>query len=312
MQQVDHEMQVKRCPRCAEDVRLEATRCRHCHFELVDPPSGELIRQWIRANPTLTASLATFLYVVFQIYKSGDFEVNTTIELLRAGGLTSILLGVLLAQLPIELALINLVCCWWLIAVTPAGQVGKVPSESGLRTRLATNDPRTTPFVLLGALLVLSFYSSPWPYFLSSLLLSMVTGTIALRRNNRSRPAGTYTRRLITVFIFAAFLLLLQRPTTWTPSERVTTIDQGTIVGYVIADDERWTTILTPRSTGKLSPGENSVRRISTQQITDRQPCALEFIETRLFPPALRFRSVQIIEVVNKKALPQPLTPPCP
>jgi hypothetical protein len=306
------ESSLKQCPRCAEGVRRDATRCRYCQLDLVDPPSGELIARWIRSNPTLTLSLTTFLYVVFQIYKTGEFEVNTTVDLLRASGLTTILVGVLLGQLPIELLLLSLVACWWLIMNSPPPPAASPPTGPPRRPRLTTNDPRTTPLILLGALLVLSFYTCPWPFFLISTILTFVALVVAFRRNRNSRPAGTYTRRLIAIMIIGGFIILVQRPTTWAPSESVTTSDRGTIVGYVIADDGRWTTVLTPRWTDRLPSGENSLQVIPTDQIIAREPCAIDFFEARLLSRMLRLRPVQFIEMIGKGVIPQPLTPPCP
>lgn len=310
MEMVGDDAAVKRCPRCAEEIRREATMCRHCLLPLEDPPSGEFISRWIQANPALTASLATFLYVVFQIYKSGEFEVNTTVELLRAGGITSILVGVLLVQLPVELVLLCLVGCWWLIGVAPARRVA-APAGAGRWPRLTTGDARSTPLVLIGAVLVLSFYTNPWPFFLLSVGVAAVAVALAFRPGGGGRAAG-HTRRVIAVLVGLAFLILVQRPTTWAPSESITTEDQRTIVGYVVADDGKWTTVLTPRWTGRLTPGDNSVRRIPTESITRREPCALEFLEARLFDQVLRLRPAQLPGVLRDGALPRPLTPPCP
>jgi len=192
---------MKRCPECAEDVRADAFRCRHCQVEFGSPDDGEVINGWIRSHPTIAASLATFLYVAFQIFKAGDFEVNTTVELLRAGGLTSILLGVLLVQLPIELVLLNLAVCWWLLSM-PAG-----------RGRTSAGRPTGShrpALAAIGGLLVLSFYVTPWPFFTLSAVLSAAAVHVSTRWLGHARVVRS--ARVAMLFHAARRMLARQKP----------------------------------------------------------------------------------------------------
>jgi hypothetical protein len=312
---------LKSCPRCAEEVREEATMCRFCQYDFEPPPpNGAAVSRWVRSHPTLVVSLVTFLYVAFQIHKAAEFEVNTTVELIHAGGLTTVLIGVLLVQLPIELLLFTLVTAWWVIATTPVPEPAirpateRKPTRSRPVPRLAglAGDPRTPPKALLVALLVLSFYISPWPMFLLSAAVAAMAVTVA-HRSGRGRVLGTrYARRAIGVLGAIALLILIQRPTIWVPAESVTTTDHGVIVGYVIAEDGQWTTLLTPRWTGRAQPGGGGVFRQATSRITARQPCAIDFLEARLFDRVVRLRPVQLLGAVPDGALPESLTPPCP
>jgi predicted RNA-binding Zn-ribbon protein involved in translation (DUF1610 family) len=302
---------VKRCPQCGEDIRQAATKCRHCAYDFTGPREGEAISRWIRSNPTLTLSLATFLYVSFQIFKAADFEVNTTVELLRAGGLTSILVGVLLQQLPLEIMLLSLAGCWWLIS-SARGVPAWGASDGARGSRVIPDDPRTGPVAFLVAVLVLSFYASPWPLFLLSTVLTTVAVAVAYRRREGRRPIGRYTRRILVLISVLSFLALVQRPTIWVPAEAITTTDHGTIVAFVIADDGTWTTLLTPQWSGYLPTGHNSVARERTENITSRQLCAMYLLEAQLFSRVIRLRPVQIIPAISQRSLQDPLTPRCP
>jgi hypothetical protein len=299
---------LKRCPRCAEDIRPEATRCPHCQADFDGASQGDSLGQWLQGHATTMASIATFLYVAFQIYKAADFEVNTTVEILRAGGLTSILIGVALVQLPFELILLVLAGCWWLMSSVPrTGQSEKLNRRGQLVVRNSLGIP---PRVFLAVLLILSFYTSPWPLFLLSLIICAVVWIAAATGSATDRRLAR-TRRGIAVLGTVAFFIMVQRPTIWVPAESITTADDETIVAYVISEDEPWTTLLTPSWTGYLQPGENSMRRVQTDKIVSRKPCAISFLEAKLFDRVLRLRPAQLITAINQHALPQSLTPPC-
>jgi hypothetical protein len=152
-----------RCPQCAENIRREATKCRYCQSEISQPSGSAFIGRWIRSHPALAVSLAGFLYVAFQIHKAADFEVMTTVELLRAAGVTAILTGVFRVQLPFELLLLTFAACWWLISAVPATPRKMIGPRSVKHLGWIVKDPRTAPQVILAALLILGFYTSPWP-----------------------------------------------------------------------------------------------------------------------------------------------------
>jgi hypothetical protein len=292
---------VKRCPRCAEDIRNDAMVCRYCRHEFASPSHGELVSRWVRSHPTPMISLVTFLFVTFQVYKAGDFEVN--VELFRSSGLTTILTGVLLQELPFLLILLTFGTCWWLIGYardTP-------PRTAETRIWRSSTDPRNVPQLLLLGLLVIGFYTIPWPLFLLSLVSSVVALTIA----HRHEPAGRRTvkvtgRTMATVSLLLVTYLLYTHPVVWVPSENVTTTDRGTVVAFVVGEDDRFTTLLTPRWTGYLRPGENSVVREPTDHITARQLCSMDLLEAQLFGRVLRLRPVQLPGVIRRHRLPEP------
>jgi hypothetical protein len=257
-------------------------------------------------------SLAGFLYVTFQIYKAADFEVMTTVELLRAGGISDILIGVFLVQFPFELLLITLAVCWWLISAVPATPREITVPRSMRHPGWIAKDPRTPPQVILAALLILGFYTTPWPLYLVAAVATVIAVTIAHRRRATNGRVGARMRRTLIVISGLVFIIMVQRPTIWVPLESITTSDRGTLVAYVIAEEGPWTTLLTPQWTRQLEPGQNSVLRERTDRVTARKLCAVDLLEARLFTRVLRLRPAQLISAVQQRAVPEPLTPPCP
>ena len=296
---------MKHCPQCAEDIRREATKCRYCQFEFVGPSEGEIISGWIRSHPTVTLALVTFLYVTFQVYKAGDFEVN--VELIRSSGLTSILTGVLLQQLPFLLLLLGFGACWWLISFTPGLPALAPEGGSGLNPRMVATDPRIAPQVLLAALLVMGFYTIPWPLFLVSVLSSVTAVVIAHRRKDGRRWTAILARRAMALLsVLLVGWLVYTHATIWVPSENVTTEERGTVVAFVIAENDQWTTLLTPQWTGYLDPRENSVLRLPTRSITARELCSMNLLEAQVFGRVLRLRPVQIVDALEQRKMPEP------
>ena len=289
---------MRSCPRCAEEIRVEATRCRHCLSDVRDPSHGEVITAWIRSHNTLTLSLITFLVVVFQIYKAAGFEVNSTVELLRAGGLSTIVVGVLLVLLPIELVLLSLAGCWWILAV--ADSVTGRPAIASGRFEL---DPRAAPMVALASAAALGLWTNPWPLWLICVAVSTVSVWRAIRQSDASSGGTRWLRRTIAGLAMVFGYLLLQRPTIWVPAEVLTIEGRGHVVAYVIADDGQWATLLTP---------DHKLLRQDTRRILDRQFCAVEYLEAKLFDRALRLRPVQAVDAIAHGAMPESLTRPCP
>ncbi len=299
--------ETKSCPRCATDIPVAAVVCRHCGHEFDDKSEASLISRWVTTHPTLTLSLATFLYVTFQIYKAADFEVNTAVELIRDGGLTAVLVGVFLVQLQYELMLITIVACFWLTAAadssTPRGLAGISWSPARLRS-----DERILPKALLVVILTLSFWTVPWPFFV------LMTAATAWAWWLADRGHGRRPRIWTGVHVAAALLfvgLLLARPTIWVPAETIVTTNRGTLVGYVVSSGDGWITILTPSWTGHLGSRNSDLIREPAQDVVSRQPCAIDFVEARLFDKVERLRPAQVVSAIAHRALPPTLTPPC-
>jgi hypothetical protein len=303
--------QMRICPRCAEEVRYAAIVCRHCRFEFDATPDTQRYGRFFTAHATLAVSVAAFLYAVFQAYKVSDFEQPG--ELLRSAGLTTILVGVFLVELPLIVILGVLGMCWMLISAARSERVLARYGPSGERSRVPS-DPRTVPTFLIAALLVIAFYTTPWTIFLLSLVIYIGTLLIAYRRHRRERALGRYTRWLIVVVALFFAYFLLEREAIWVPEETVVTTNQGTIVAFVIQADETWTTLLTPQWAGIHRPDRDIVSRIRTTDVITREPCARDYFEGSYLPRSARLRPVQLwsVYVVNHGVLPEPLTPRCP
>lgn len=299
--------QTQRCPECAEDIRTEATKCRFCGTRFDELREPELISRWIRTNSTLALSLTTFLFVVFQVAKASGFEVNTIEELLHSSGLASIVIGVLVAQLPLLLMLLSLASSWWILAASRATRLREItPARtSRLDHRTRTADPRIPPLLFLVSLFIVSFYTTPWPLFLFSTAAAVSSSWLSYRREAGHPDAQRTDRRVRRALVACSLfflLIMLQRPTIWFASERLDTSEHTTVVGYVINGGDGWVTLLAP---------DHRIIRLRAETIVGRRPCALEFAEGRLFGRVLRLRPIQLPSAVRRGDIPKSLTPAC-
>ena len=304
----------RQCPQCFEEISSKARICRYCHSDLHVESQSQVLSEWLRAHPTLTISLATFLYVTFRVYQAADFDVNNMLKILQASGITPILIGVLLVQLPAELLLLTLAACWWLHSAASDRSDG---SPAGASTEPLLAGSRALPALLLAILILLSYVIIPWPFFVMSLLVVGSTLLISRRtmkmRSDATTAEPARSRRILVRFITFRRLLLalavavlvyaIGSPAIWVDAEMVTTTDHGEIVGYVIADSDGWTTILTPTWTGYLQHG-NSVILEKTANITKRQLCAITIPQPSIFGIKM-YRPIQLWHAwMNHRSVP--------
>lgn len=251
--------------------------------------------------------IVTFLYVAFQVFKAADFEVNTAAELVRESGISTILIGVVLVQLPMELWIAILVGAGWLVsrgrgAPKPVGQ-----GAGGSRLRRVL----VTVGLIAAVPIALALAISPWPFVVASLVVLAWAAWVT-----SSPPTARYRRPVfLSVNLFAIIAsvgYLLSLPTIWMGAEDIQTADHGHMVGYVVSSDDRWTTILTPSWTHRLPAQRNSLVRIDSAEIQSRTLCAIDFQDARAFGFQLHLRSFQLPSLAVKDRPPKPLTPPCP
>jgi hypothetical protein len=281
-------------------INSKARICRYCHSDIEVASESQVFSRWLRSHPTLTISLATFLYVTFRVYEAADFDVNNMVRILQASGITPILVGVLLVQLPAELLLLTLAACWWFYS---AASDASRTSPASARAEPLLAGSRNLPAFLLGALIALSYVIIPWPFFLMSLLVIGATLLIS-RRTLRSETAQASTasnrhpahfitlRRSLAALAIVVLVYALGSPAIWVDAESITTTDHGQMVGYVIQDSGGWTTILTPTWTGYLLHG-NSVVLEKTANITQRDPCAITIPQPSVFGIKM-YRPIQL------------------
>lgn len=294
----------RQCPRCYGDIRPEAKRCRHCHSDLdgKEHHPGHLVL----ANPAVAIPVCTFLYVAFQVFKAADFEVNTAVELVRESGISTMLVGVLLVQLPMELWIAVLLGAWWLVHRRGAGVSRSVhEGAAGRDAAKAMNR------LLVGIVPVaLALAVSPWPFVILSVgVLAWAAWVLSARPGARRRPVFLATTGAASV-VFVAYLLSL--PTIWMAAEDIHTADHGDMVGYVVSGDDRWTTILRPTWTHRLPAGTNSLLRQDSSKIDARALCAIDFSDARTFGYDVHLRTLQLPRVFAGDGPPRSLTPPCP
>jgi len=310
----------RHCTQCFELIDSRARKCRYCLSDQDQPTESAVISQWIRSHPTLTISLAAFLYTAFRVYEAADFDVNNMLLILRADGITPILVGVFLVQLPAELILLTLASCWWIYSAASDASTAAAPGQTA---RLITGS-RILPLLVLAALISLSFVIIPWPFYAASLLLIGVSlyashRLVHAKRSAGPSPASQFRQRLRDIGVLRPLLLALglgvlsyavAGPAIWVDAEVITTTDHGKIVGYVIDDSGQWMTILTPTWTGYLRQ-RNSIMLEENSKITQREPCAITIPQPSFFGIKM-YRPIQLWHRWRSGTPVPVLTPLCP
>jgi hypothetical protein len=294
----------KVCPRCAEDIKAGAEVCRYCGYQFVVQPQAPPIGRWIRTNSTVAISLATFMFVVFQLAKLAGFEVNTIVAILHAESLPAIVIGALVAQLPLFLLVLIVISCWWLLAAAKARHQQRNAPRSDPRIQRLSEEslnPLVPPRLLLLVLLFISFFTTPWPLFVLGLILAFAS--VLAGRPSRSPPIRSrLVPRILLGTGVVLLVVMLLRTSIWLPAENIDVTGQGYVVGYVVDEEGGWTTILTPT---------HRILRVETSSIQLREVCALESVESRLLDRPLRLRPAQLLSAIVRRQLPMPLIPPC-
>jgi hypothetical protein len=300
----------KSCPKCALDIRTTAKRCHHCLSDLEDDQGSS--RKWLTSNLTYIVPIVTFLYVAFQVFKAGDFEVNTVVDLIRESGITTIFIGVILVQLPMELLISTLVGSAWLVYQGKA----RVLRKTSLRAGSEAQSRRPVTYAALIGLppVALAIVISPWPFVVGSVIALGLALLVVGRRDRTAPMTAPQKGFVITVLAVAALLgaYLLSLPTIWMAAETLQTTSHGTIVGYVVSSDGKWTTVLTPSWTHQLPHGRNSLIRLDTTDVTKRTLCSIDFQDAKSFGMTLHLRAFAIPSFLLGQRPATALTPKCP
>jgi len=252
--------------------------------------------RWLDQHFAVALSLATFLFVVFQVAKEAGFQINTVVALIKAESLASIVIGVLIAQLTLFVMLLTLVSSYWLLSAAGARRASVDDTATSRRT-----DIRIVPLLLVIGLLLIGFYTTTWPLFI--ILMALVVPVVVWAYRHEAGAGGGKVLRWVTIVaIVIVGLLMMARPSIWLPAENISTTDRGLVVGYVVEDQGGWTTILTPT---------HQLLRERSDAIDGREVCALGSLESRLFNQLWRLRPEEALAAWVHGALPEPLTPPC-
>ena len=100
--------------------------------------------------------------------------------------------------------------------------------------------------------------------------------------------ARTITSVVLETLLIAALYLLFFRTGMWLPGEAIEVEDRQQIVGYVLADDDRWTTILIEdgRLIELLPSGEVVSRAVCDAPGQGRLPSAIQLLlSSSVSPP---------------------------
>jgi hypothetical protein len=106
--------------------------------------------------------------------------------------------------------------------------------------------------------------------------------------------------------------ILIQRRAIWVPLESIETSDHGTFAAYVVAENDEWTTVLTPKWIDRRMPGGAPLYREHTKNIASRGPCALDLYEAKTVDLVFRLRPLELIDFLWTGSKPKPQTPSCP
>jgi hypothetical protein len=241
----------KLCTSCASPLPALAKKCRFCGEFQEARPGG--LRGVAEKHITLLITVVISFWVLLKLLAVSKFRPETAQALLQSAGATQVIMGVFLAGLATLL---------WSIAML-ALQFWVLSTE------------RTSPYHVAGVVLGVSgaVLITPWPfavlYGASALILSGLA--LAIRRKRRQTPDGSEMPKGLRrwAILSIGFFLLLHAVggQMWLPSERIDRAGQDDFIGYVVAHDGGWTTIL--QDQGRV------VLRFPTVSITGLQLCEL-------------------------------------
>lgn len=164
-----------------------------------------------------------FAFVVIKVYRVARLDTGTALALLSSSGVASVALGALLTVLPALLSYLSFYLFQFAV------------SDHGTRAL------RRSALEVVAAALILWSFLLPWTGLIVQ--LGVLTALFVFARVARRRGWDWMNFDWLTlVFVLIASTFITSRM--WLPAEEVRTKSAGTITGYVLATDERWTTLL--------------------------------------------------------------------
>jgi hypothetical protein len=220
----------------------------------------------------LLSPVGLILIAVIRLSIICDYNIPTALAVASSGGYVNTLLGTILPIIPIVLPYLALILLFFNRVL--------LGSIALLATLLIS------PVAVSGSRLVDSVRSyaseafSGWPAIPIGILAVIVAGLLAAQLGSLgfSRLSRSVATIICVLLIPVAFLLyplpsgdnyyahLVRQP--WLPAESITLTSGGSLIGYIIAEDDDWVTVLTDQS--------RQVRYFHPDQIATRTVCQLE------------------------------------
>jgi hypothetical protein len=202
----------------------------------------------------LFATISAFLFLAIRVGRVSGSDPGTTLTLLRAAGLASVLVGTLIAFLP-ALAM-------WTVVVLNAVERRDDVTETQRRWAIAAEGA-----VVTVATLLMPVWSAALIW--AVVILFLVQAIRRKRRRQRGEPDSNERAFLIDWAAVAtgslAALFFTADP--WLPAEIVVPLGKGPEVAYVVESDSVWTTLM-------LNDGR-TIQILRTEDIESRSVCDL-------------------------------------
>jgi hypothetical protein len=218
--------------------------------------------------PALSALV--FVIVSVKVYRASGQEATTTVAIVASADSVALLKGVILTLLPGFLAGLTAASMWWWAGVLPAQ-----PADRPGAARAALRSPQA---VLVGALVVMAFYTIPWTVFLG-LFLPVAGAAFVLVRESRGRElrATAHLRSALRTFGLGAAAVsigfLTLSPSVWLPLRTITVAPEHSVTfnghrlpskfaAYVLSRDDHDASLLLADPRAVLQVSSRSIERV--------------------------------------------------
>lgn len=242
----------------------------------------------------IAAGLA-LLYVIIKIAVIGGWDTTTSLAVIEAVGIPSVIAGVAVGALGELVGIALLLAAWQ--EITKHGRYHRQDQRSVLR------EPR-------GRLLLILFIAALMITPLSQLLLVLLASALLIAKWESWRRV--LRRGLLALLLLLYLLYIVFDDRVWLPAEAILTNDRNTslVVGYVLSTGNDWATILTEDSsrvrlmTDDLTSvsyplprflPKRDIQRIPLDSITAREICRLDW------HGLLRFESVPFLGLFARR-----------
>lgn len=216
---------------------------------------------WARANLGLLATVVAFAFVIVKVFAVSRFETETAVALVSTAGATSVIVGALTSSLTGVLSFAFLFELLSLIDTLSGGR------------RLF---PFQRHFAWNYAIAAAAVSLIPWDALainVAAALAYLVVRLLAVRRRRRRGEEPSPSSFLPgSIYVYAGvglIPLLVTSAVMWLPAERLSIAsDRGddVIVGYVVALDQGWATILRDE--------DRVIVRVDAESVISRTLCA--------------------------------------